>query len=182
VEGLDGADPYPRLLELTAEWLSRGSTRSVAPDELAASGRAELISVGFGGAEVERVATWERLNAGADTALRLSVMQELDSGVELTTRVTIARVTGRVSFRVGMSREYIGGALTPVRETSVFQPGIVEATARDARLVLKIDGQQVDERFQMVKTPQEASVLVDVLRSPARLPILLVHSRTLGGR
>lgn len=182
VEGLDELDPHPHLLELTAEWLSRGSARAVAPDQLATSGQAELTSVGFGGAEVERIATWERLDTGGDTALRLSVLQTLDSGVELTTRVTIAKVAGRVSFRVGMSREFTGGALTPVRETSVFQPGIVEAVARDARLVLKIDGQQVDERFQMVKTPQEASVLVDVLRSPARLPILLVHSRTLGGR
>ena len=182
VEALDGSDSYPALLELTAEWLSRGSKTAVAPDQLAASGQAQLTSIGYGGAEVERVATWERLAAGADTALRLSVLQTLDSGVELTTRVTIAKVAGRVSFRVGMSREYNGGALTPVRETSVFQPGIVEAVARDARLVLKIDGQQVDERFQMVKTPQEATVLVEVLRSPARLPILLVHSRTLGGR
>lgn len=180
VESLDEADPYSRLVELTAEWLSRGSAEAVSPDLLAASGQAALM--GFGGAEVERTASWERLDGGSDTALRLSVLQTLDSGVELTTRVTIAKVAGSVTFRVGMSREYAGGALTPVRETSVFQPGIVEAVARDAGLVLKVGGQQVDERFQMVKTRQEAAVLVEVLRLPSRLPILLVHSRTLGGR
>lgn len=43
-------------------------------------------------------------------------------------------------------------------------------------------GQQVDERFQMVRTRQEAEVLAEVLRSSSRLPILLVHSRTLGVR
>lgn len=182
VEALDGSDPYPLLVELTAEWLSRGSTTAVAAEQLEASGQVQLTSIGIGGAEVKRVATWERLAASADSALRLSLLQPLDSGVELTTRVTIAKVAGRVSFRVGISREYSGGALTPVRETSVFQPGIVESVARHARLALKIDGQQVDERFLMVKTPQEAAVLIEVLRSPARLPVLLAHSRTLGGR
>lgn len=182
VESLDVADPYTRLVERAAEWLSRGSAETVSADELAASGQAALTTIGFSGAAVERTASWERLDAGSDTALRLSVLQTLDSGVELTTRVTIAKVAGDVTFRVAMNREYAGGALTPVRETSIFQPGIVEAVARDAGLVLKVGGQQIDERFQMVKTPQEAAALVEILRSPSRLPILLVHSRTLGAR
>jgi hypothetical protein len=108
----------------------------------------------------------------------LSVQQTLDSGVELTTRVTVSEVAGRVSFRVGISREYLGGALTPVRSTSVFQPGIVGSVTRDESLRLSIGGQHVDERFQMVRDVDEVGALVAALKSPSRLPILLVHSRS----
>lgn len=52
----------------------------------------------------DRIAVWESIAVGADRAMRLSVQQTLESGVELTTRVTVSEVAGRVSFRVGISR------------------------------------------------------------------------------
>lgn len=180
VESADESDPFARLVELAAEWLSRGSSRTVRADDFASNGSAVLNPTVVDARATERSVAWERLHADSNTALRLSVQQTLDSGVELTTRVTITKVAGMVTFRVGMSREYAGGALTPVSETRIYQPGIVETVARDGGLVLRVGGQQVDERYQMVKTVQEAAVLVDVLRSASRLPVLLVHSRTRG--
>ncbi|KRF44600.1 hypothetical protein ASH01_11450 [Terrabacter sp. Soil811] len=166
-----------------AAWLSRGSTVSVNEADLTVSGSvvlppAELASP----ADVERTAAWEVLAAPDDRALRVSVQHPLASGVELTTRVTVSEVCGRTAFRVGMSREFSGGALTPVRDTSVFQPGVVRAAAMDEQLVLRIGGQRIDERFAMVRSAEEACELVAALRDPARLPVLLVHLRTLAGR
>jgi len=81
-----------------------------------------------------------------------------------------------------MSREYPSGALTPVRAMTVFQPGIVRGVAEDEDLVLSIGGQRIDKRFAMVRAPTDVSDLISTLRSPGRLPVLLVHMRSLAGK
>lgn len=175
----EGDSAFGLLLDHVAQWLSRGSEVVVLASDLLESGSATLPPIELGELIVsDRIAVWESIAVDADRALRLSVQQTLESGVELTTRVTVSEVAGRVSFRVGISREYLGGALTPVRSTSVFQPGIVGSVARDESLRLSIGGQHVDERFQMVRDADEVGALVAALKSPSRLPILLVHSRS----
>lgn len=180
VEAIDKhASAFDLLRDHVAQWLSRGAEIGVTSSALAASGRAELPPVLVGSITVtDREAVWETVGAGSDRALRVSVQQTLASGIELTTRVTLSEIAGHVAFRVGMSREYLGGALTPVRDTSVFQPGIVGSVARDEALRLSIGGQHVDERFQMARDAQEADALATALKTPTRLPMLLVHSRT----
>lgn len=182
VESTGESEPFARLIALTAEWLSRGSSRILSPSELASTGEADLPPRIGAFAATDRAAVWEHVRVDSAEALRLSVQQQLDSGVELTTRLTITSTADKVTFRVGLSREYIGGALAPVQDTGVYQPGIIEAAARDEQIRLHVGSQHIDERFQMVKTSQEAAELVMALRSPSRLPILLVHCRTIGGR
>lgn len=174
---------FDSLVGHVAAWLSRGSTVSVRGAELGVSGSVVLPPAGSGSpADVERTAAWEVLAAAEVRALRVSVQHPLESGVELTTRVTVSEISGRTAFRVGMSREFLRGALTPVRDTPVFQPGVVRAATMDEDLVLRIGGQRIDERFAMVRSSEEARALVAALREPARLPVLLVHLRTLAGR
>ena len=48
--------------------------------------------------------------------------------------------------------------------------------------MLRIAGQRIDERFTMVRSHDETAGLVAALRAAARLPVLLVHMRTLAGR
>ena len=175
----EGDSPFELLRGHVAQWLSRGSEIVVPASDLSESGSAALPPVEIGTSVVtDRAAMWETIGVGSDHALRVSVGQTLESGVELTTRVTISEVSGRLTFRVGISREYLGGALTPVRDTSVFQPGIVGSVVRDEALRLSIGGQNIDERFQMVRDSNEAAALVAALKSPSRLPMILVHSRT----
>lgn len=175
----EGDSAFGLILDHVAHWLSRGTEVVVLVSDLLESGSATLPPIEVGELIIsDRIAVWESIAVGADRAMRLSVQQTLESGVELTTRVTVAEVAGRVSFRVGISREYLGGALTPVRSTSVFQPGIVGSVARDESLRLSIGGQHVDQRFQMVRDADEVGALVAALKSPSRLPILLVHSRS----
>lgn len=175
----DGGSAFALLSEHVASWLSRGSAVVVEASDLLQSGNVTLPPIELGSLVVsDRIAAWESIGVGADRALRVSVQQTLESGVELTTRVTVSEVAGHVRLRVGISREYAGGALTPVRATSVYQPGIVGAVARDEALRLSIDGQKIDARFQMVRDSDEVAALVTALRSPSRLPILLVHNRS----
>jgi hypothetical protein len=175
----EGDSAFELLREHVAQWLSRGSEVIVPPSDLLDSGKAALQPVAVGAMVVtDRLAAWETIGVGPDRALRVSVQQTLESGIELTTRVTISEVAGHVVFRVGISREYLGGALTPVRDTNVFQPGIIGSVARDEALRLSIGGQHVNERFQMVRDADDAAALVAALKSPARLPVLLVHNRT----
>lgn len=182
VEGVGGTDPFDRLIHFAAAWLSYGSTRAVDASELSRSGEAALPPLPETVGAFARAASWEWAQTASVRALRISVVQLLDSGVEVTTRVTIASIDERVSFRVGISREYLGGALTPIRNTSVFQPGIVASVAHDESVLLRIGAQRLDARFEMVKTLQEAEVLIEALRAPSRLPIVLVHIRSNAGR
>lgn len=174
---------YEPLLGHVARWLSRGSITTISETDLSGSGTAVLPPADSGSAgDIERTATWEVLAAGDHRALRVSVQHPLDTGVELTTRVTISDVSGRTVLRVGMSREHPSGALTPVRATPLFQPGIVREVAEDENLTLAVAGHRVDTRFVMVRDPGDVGELVTTLRSAARLPILLVHMRSLAGR
>lgn len=175
----EGDSAFVLLLDHVARWLSRGSEPVFQASDLIESGSATLSPIELGTLVItDRMAVWESIGVNSDRALRVSVKQTLESGVELTTRVTVSEVMGRVTFRVGISREYLGGALTPVRDTQVFQPGIVGEAIRDEQLRLRIGGQHIDERVQMIRHVAEVTALVEALKSPHRLPVLLVHSRT----
>lgn len=162
-----------------ATWLSWGSRTAVASSDLSADGSAELPAThapGFTGAD--RSAAWEVQRADAAHALRVSVTQATTSGIEITTRVTVSDVDGDLRFRAGMSREYLGGALAPVHNTPVFQPGIVRDLAHDKALRLSVGSQLIDPRFQQIRGAEGVAELVAALRSPVRLPLILVHTRS----
>lgn len=174
---------YEPLVGHVARWLSRGSTVAVTEGDLAQGGAVVLPPKESGSpSDIERAAAWEVLDAGDSRALRVSVQHPLDSGVELTTRVTVSDISGRTAFRVGMSREYPSGTLTPVRTTPVFQPGIVREVAEDEGLILSVAEERIDKRFAMVRGLDEVDGLVANLRSRLRLPVLLVHMRSLAGK
>lgn len=169
---------YDRLVQHLADWLNRGASALITVDDLATSGSATLPMLTVRGNRVaDRTASWEHVN-GTVRALRLSVTQGVDKTVELTTRVTIAKGLPGVRLRVGMSREQSSGSLSPIGETPLFQPGLVETVARDESLSLHIGQQQVDSQYIPVRTVSEAYELAQVMRTGQRLPVLLVHLRS----
>ncbi len=177
--GRDGEDPFTGVLDHTADWLSRGVPETLTPRDLSRDGTALLPPIRVGDTTVaDRTAVWEWMKAGSAQALRTSVNQPLQSGVMLTTRVTLSRIDDQTRFRASISREYSGDALAPVQDTTVFQPGIVEVLARDDSLQLQSGSQVVDSLYQTIRTEGEAVALAEVLRSSTRLPVLLIHGRT----
>ena len=167
------------LWEHVARWLSNGSSREIEARELCASGAALLPPRTPGGSHsVIRDASWEVIEAGDAQALRLSVTQLVEADVELTTRVTVATVGQKTRFRVGLSREQRGGYLSPVRDTPIFQPGVVGMVVRDDRLNVLIGTQRIDGSYLPIRTMDDAALLVDSMRRSQRLPIVLMHLRS----
>lgn len=176
VEGGKEVNALDRLVTHVANWLSRGLSTSIEESSLENSGHMELASGPDGSS---RSAWWEILRAGDSKVVRVDVAQQLTSGIDLTTRVTVGRSQDRVSLRIGMIREsQLTGALTPVGFTPVFQPALVGAVARDSDLQLRAGGQSVDDRYIQLPDPTLVSELAIALDRSSRLPVLLVHTRS----
>lgn len=173
------AERQEALRQHIARWLSNGSSREIEAQELSAPGAVRLPPRTTGGTHsVMREASWEVIEAGGSQALRLSVTQEVGADVELTTRVTVATVKQVTRFRVGMSREHRGGYLSPVRDTPIYQPGVVGSVVRDDRLDVLISNQRVDGSYLPIRTTGDAALLIESLRRSQRLPLVLIHLRS----
>lgn len=165
-----------RLLKHAAAWLARGGDGAVTAESLRHDGSALLSAAPDGAA---RHATWTTAATAAAWALLIEVHQIVSQDVALTTRVTIGAIDGSTTMRVGMSRESSrSGALTPVGFTSVFQPGVVGAVARDTDLKLRTGTQEVSDRYLQLPSVSLIDGFAEILDSPNRLPILLVNTST----
>lgn len=171
-----GTNPLLRLLEHAARWLGRGLDGAISADSLTRDGTATL-SVAVDG--TPRVAQWSTVATDSARAVLIEVSQNVAQAVQLTTRVTIGDLDGTVSIRVGISRESSqGGALTPIGFTSVFQPGIIGAIARDRELRLETGHQGVSDRYLQLPSASFVDGFAEILDSPKRLPVLLVNTST----
>lgn len=171
--------PFEQGLEHLASWLSRGSSTAVSVEQLKQDGASRLPPVRVGDDLVtDRYGRWGVLNAPEARAVRAEITQPLSSGVELTSRVTLSDTPAGVRLRVGISQRNTGGALTPVAQTLIYQPSVLESAARDESLTLLVGGQAIDLACAQVTTRIGASEVATALRWPQRLPILLVHARS----
>ncbi len=176
---LEPNERHQALSEHIARWLSNGSSGEVTADDLARSGSALLPPRSVGERHsTTRSASWEVVEAGGARALRVSVTQLVDADVELTTRVTVATVMQKTWFRVGLSREQTAGYLSPVRDTPIFQPGVLGMVVRDDRLNVSIGAQRIDDSYLPIRTASDAELLVHSMGKSQRLPIVLVHLRS----
>ncbi|MBB5633413.1 hypothetical protein BKA04_001636 [Cryobacterium mesophilum] len=167
------------LLEHVADWLSGGSTREVLASELLNANATTLPPRREANRKlVHRDASWEVIGIPSAQSLRLSVAQDLERDVQLTTRVTVATIGEDTSLRIELSREHQGGYLSPVRDTPIFQPGILREVVMDDRLQLQIGSQKIDGKYLPIRTSSDVAVLVDVLAASHRLPIVLIHLRS----
>lgn len=171
------SERHEALIGNLVSWLSAGSANRLDPDVLMGSGSVVLEPIDGHAHAIQRTAAWEVVNAGAVRALRLSLSQEVASGVQLTTRVTVV-TSATTSLRVAIGRELTGGFLSPASDTPVFQPGFLGSVVRDRRLTLYVGAQRIDERYLGIRSSSEVDVLAEVLRNAQRLPTVLIHLRT----
>lgn len=177
--GLPANERYEILLEHATQWLSGGSTRQVLVGEFASSNSTPLPPRQEANrTTVHRQASWEVVQTRSTQALRLSVVQDLETDVQLTTRVTVATLDNEATFRVELSRDHRGGYLSPVRDTPIFQPGVLRELVMDDRLQLKIGHQVVDGMYLPIRTTSNVGVLAEVLETSQRLPVVLIHLRS----
>ncbi|NTW41967.1 MAG: hypothetical protein HGA44_19160, partial [Cellulomonadaceae bacterium] len=96
--------------------------------------------------------------------------------------MTLGQSGDDVSIRLSMAHEVDSPGLTPPQPPELHQPGLVASLVRDERLKVAVDGLPQDGRYWQVRSPGEVRILADTLKRGARLPILLLHTRTLEAR
>lgn len=94
------------------------------------------------------------------------------------TRVTVGHSERGATVRVSMAREVTSSGLTPSGAVQVLQPGLLPKLVEDARLDVRVAGQAQDGRYLQVRLPEQVELLAESLASENRLPVLLVHTRT----
>ncbi|HKU31184.1 MAG TPA: hypothetical protein VJQ60_11910 [Arthrobacter sp.] len=172
-----GGDPYEAALASVASWLSYVAAGQVAVDELRSGGRLELQSYKVG---ARRTATWDAIDAASVRAIRVEVRDEEDgSGAVFVTRLTLGKIGPETTVRISLARESSPTWLSPAPPADLHQPGIVRSLLDNEDIELSISGQRQDGRYLQVRTDDEVNTLIAAIRSSARLPILLVHTRTL---
>jgi len=175
-----GTDPSQVVLDLLGQWIGGQSDLAVTSAELL-DGERELAQVGTHGA-LRRTAAWEHVSGESAWATRVERRDVNADGSEFITRVTVGDDETGTSVRVSMAREVAASGLTPAPMPDVRQPAIVGSLARDPRLDVRVDGQVQDGRYEPVRSPQEVELLARILGEAGRLPVLLLHTRTLEAR
>jgi flagellar motor protein MotB len=176
-----GTDPSQVVLDLLGQWIGGQSDPAINSAELLEDGNRELAQVVVHGA-LRRTAAWEHVSGEDAWATRVERRDVSVDGSEFITRVTVGDDEDGTSVRVSMAREVAAAGLTPAPVPDLRQPGIVATLAQDPRLDVRVDGQVQDGRYEPVRSSQEVELLANVLSEAGRLPVLLLHTRTLEAR
>jgi hypothetical protein len=173
----DSVDPYAVTLASIVSWLALAAGQSVDQSAMDSSGRLDLRPNRSG---APRTAVWDVAGAEDSKAVRVEVRDESrESGPVFVTRLTLGQLDSGTTVRVSMARESSPTWLSPAPPADLRQPGVIRSLLEDDQIVLSIVGQLQDGRYLQVRTDAEVATLVDAIRKPSRLPILLVHTRTL---
>ncbi|WP_454728189.1 hypothetical protein [Cellulosimicrobium protaetiae] len=175
----DATDAAQVALDLLGQWIGGRTDPAVPAGDLVENGERELALAH--GAQ-RRMALWEHV-AGEDTwATRVERRDIAADGSEFVTRVTVGDGPTGASVRVSMARESGVAGLTPAPLPEILQPVIVGTLAQDPRLDVRVAGQVQDGRYEQVRTAGEIELLAQALGETRRLPVLLLHTRTLEAR
>lgn len=171
-----GVDLYATALDSVASWLSFAAGHTVNPSELEASGCLALKPNRSG---APRTAIWDVIGAEDPRVIRVEIRDEnQESGSVFVTRLTLGQVNRETTVRVSMARESSPTWLSPTPPADLRQPGVIRSLLDGNQIVLAISGQVQDGRYIQVRTDAEVGTLADAIRTPSRLPILLIHTRT----
>jgi hypothetical protein len=168
---------YDVALECLARWLTFLAGEEVEASTLAASGSRELRPSNQYNTKSAR---WEVAGSEVIRAVRLEIRdRDGRTGESFFTRVTVGNNDSGETVRVSMAREFPTTWLTPVPAADIRQPRIVSILLDEKRLVLAVEGQAQDGRYLQIRTDDEVDELIAALKKGTRLPIFLIHTRTL---
>lgn len=171
------ADPYGETLDSVTSWLALLAGHDLDEKLLGSSGDVALLPNRAG---ASRTAVWEVAGTDDIKAIRVEIRDgSPDSGTAFVTRVTVGRIGSAATVRVSMARESSPIWLSPAPAAEIRQPGIVRSLLENNQIILSIVGQEQDGRYIQVRTDPEVRTLASAIQKPTRLPILLIHTRTL---
>jgi len=170
------ADAADVCLELLGKWLGGTAGLPVDASQLRSDGDCALPPA-YG---KRRTAEWTHTGSENVWATRLE-RRDIDDGTSeaFITRITVGKSPHGVDIRISLARELTGANLTPTAPAELHQPSFVANLVGDRRLVVRADRQRQDGRYLQVRSPNEVAELAASLDSTSRLPILLLHTRTL---
>lgn len=169
-------DPAQICFELLGQWIGGRTEPAVPASMFLKDGEYELA---LAHDHQRRFATWDHL-AGEDAwATRVERRDVGLDGSVFITRITVGNSQIGVTVRVSMAREVPDSGLTPTVTAEIHQPAIVAMLVEDKRLSVYVEGQMQDGRYLQVRNSHDVELLVQNLNVDTRLPILLLHTRTL---
>lgn len=174
---IDGDGAFERTQAHIAEWLS-APTLQIEPSQLSSNGEMKLAPNNYHNAQITRHAKWEVVSTGAKHGIKLTVSQESDAILELSTRVTLTKVDAVTTVRIGIGRQSQRNQLIPVAATRIFQPRLLAILDQDESLTLRTQGQLINRRYVHVRTNSEVQELAASLPIDGRLPLTLIHLRS----
>lgn len=173
----EAIDAYAATLSSIASWLTFAAETDVGPSSLETSGLLEM-SPNMSGAP--RTAVWEVVGTEEAEATRVEIRDEdQSSDAAFVTRLTLGKIAATTTVRVSMARETSPTWLSPAPPADLRQPGAIRSLIDNENVELVISGQLQDGRYLQVRGDAEVDTLAAAIRSRSRLPILLVHTRTL---
>lgn len=175
----EGTDAAQVALDLLGWWIGGRTDPPVPAGDLLEDGERELALAH--GAQ-RRTATWEHVDGEDTWATRVERRDIGADGSQFVTRVTVGDGPAGTSVRVSMARESASAGLTPAPLPDLRQPVIVGTLAQDQRLEVRVAGQVQDGRYEQVRSPAQVELLAQALGQTSRLPVLLLHTRTLEAR
>lgn len=78
-----------------------------------------------------------------------------------------------------MARTFPTDWLSPMPPADLRQPGVITKLIRSDRINLRIKKQRQDGRYIQIRSAAEVDTLIDALQGNERLPILIIHARTI---
>lgn len=164
-------------LQCIVDWINRSSTTELSSSDLHTDGSITLTSTR---PHHTRSAHWQSVSTDTCFALRLEVSDKNnETGGEFITRLTLGTFQNRQAFRVSMARTFPTDWLSPVPPADLRQPGVIHNFLTNEQISLRVRKQRQDGKYIQIRSTAEVETLVDALESDERLPILIVHTRTL---
>lgn len=163
-------------LELLGEWIGGLTDPPVSVAELREPGSVNLSPAND---NPSRTASWDFVGDQRIWATRVERRDVRADGSVFVTRVTLGTGPSGSSMRVSMAFEVPSGGLTPTQPPAPRQPHLIRSVVKDPRLEIRVDSQVQDGTYLQVRANDEVRVLAAALAESGRLPILLLHTRTL---
>ena len=166
------------LTRHVASWITQISDTEVSSNDFSGVGNLELGEVGPAGAKAKATVNWHEVQTDRWLALRINLSQGMpDSKTIFVTSITIAEIDqDRTTFRIALGKDAVSDVLAPAEQASIYVPGILGNALRDSNLAFSALGQRVDTSFSKIDSDEKLSIVLDALRQPRKLPILVIDT------
>ncbi len=166
------------LIRHIANWLSTISDKKLHASVFSGEGSLDLGEIGPSAARSKATVSWQELVGDTWLALRINLSQGMaDSDTVFVTSITIAEVLpGKTTLRIALGKDAVSEVLAPSEQANIYVPRLLGDVLRDRTLLFSALGQRVDTSFSKIDSDDKLEVLLEALKQPRKLPILVIDT------